>query len=304
MIPAVSDRAWPIVRTVWLLLFLAAIVIEYFGLVGSYERASARPFAHVGLGWRLVDGEVTLRAPSTDQARAAGLRDGQTLIAVNGVRVGNRAADMRLADRLLQGQEGSAVVLTTRDPQGRVADHRLTRSEAHADALFEGSGITNRGGLIIQLIYWAVPDVLLLLVSFILMRGRRREGVGVLFAYCFVLGVLGGSTTGFLYSTHWQVLLRDLFNALAAAMLGAALVAFPDGHVTGRFRKSVLLLAVVAAAGQLTVSQASRPSVLAIGFVFGLILPVLALYCAPARPSRALNASNCALPCSAFRSVW
>lgn len=247
-LPLISDRWWPAVRGfLWAFLALA-IVLEVLGLGINYTRSLARPFAHIGLsGWNAQDGKVTIREPHTAEAVAAGLREGMTIVAIDDIPVGNRAADMQAVDRLIVGPEGSQLVLRTRDSSGALADHRLTRSSANADALHSGSGITSRQAVALSLATQAIPDFFLILVSAILLRSRRRDSVGLLLAFGFTGLVLTGPATYALYSSDWQLLAGRVITTLTMFAIAAALLAFPDGKIVGRARRVLLVIAASAA---------------------------------------------------------
>lgn len=276
-IPPVADRWWRWVLALWLAVFALAVAVEIVGSRIVYERNLLRPFSHVGLGWRSAEGVVTLRPPHTDEGKRSGLKGGETILAVNGKPVGNRVADMQEVDRLLVGPEGSLVVLRTRDTDGAVRDHRLTRREAHADANFAGSGITSRQAVGIAMVTLILPDLFLLMVSALLMRSRRREAVGILFAFGFLAIVATGPASSFLVSEPWQVALHRTIVGLGLPALGIAILAFPDGRVVGRWRQAIV--ATILLVGALTVAglnESEMSNVATSVILFGL--PAVALF--------------------------
>lgn len=277
-LPPVSDRWWTRAKAALAILLAVAAVMEVLGLRANYQRAMLKPFAHIGLsGWTTYDGKAQIRAPHTAEAIDAGLREGQTIIAVDGVEVGNRMADMEQVDRLLIGPEGTQVTIRTRDPAGRVAEHRVTRSRANADALYAGSGISAQMGVIIMLITMAVPDIFILIVAAILLRSRRRETVGLLFALAFIGLVLTGPTTYSLYSTPWQVRLSAVIGAATLMALAIALLAFPDGRIEGRTRKAILvIIGIIAVLAAVMSGTVGRYAMIAL-IVTAVSLPTIAL---------------------------
>jgi hypothetical protein len=278
-LPTVSGWAWPWVRAMALALLALALTMEFFGLQANYKRAQVRPFAHIGLsGWKTIDGEVTIRAPHTREATDAGLREGQTLIAVDGVAVGNRMSDMQLVDRLLTKPEGSTIVLRTRSPDGAIAEHRVTKSKANGEALYAGSGISGDTGLMIMLVCQALPDLFLLFVAIMLLRSRRRESVGLLFAFGFIGLVLTGPSTFSLYSSDWQLAFAQAIAALSMIALAFALLSFPDGRMIGRSRQGIAVLAVIVVAAGRLFSAIGDETVWFIIYPVTIVLPTIALF--------------------------
>ena len=276
-VPAIADRWWPLVRAAWFALLALAITVEVVGTARLYDRVMLRPFSHVGLGWKPQDGKATLRPPHTEEGKRSGLKGGETILAVNGVAVGNRVADMIVVDKLLVGPEGSTVVLRTRDAAGNVADHRLTRSEANADELYRGSGISSRQGTIINLASSVVPDLFLLFVAILLMRSRRRDPVGILFSFCFLSIVATGPASEPLTSADWQVMLKGLVSGLGSFAMATALLAFPDGRISGRWRQA-LFVAIVLTALTIVVTRAQSMAVGMTALVIMILLPAIALF--------------------------
>jgi hypothetical protein len=202
------------------------------------------------MSWSAENGMIRLGDPTSQEAKASGIRKGDVLVAVDGKRVGSDLASAGEIDRMLIRPEGATARLTTRSPDGKLSDHRLTRLERHLDEQLDGTGISSRAYVAATLVTNLLPDLVLLIAGAALfVRGRRQEAVPAALALALVLMAATGPGAYYFYVSMPQG--REILAGIAIAMLVAAMAAFPHGRYEPRWSGLVpfaaLVLAIVTA---------------------------------------------------------
>jgi hypothetical protein len=268
-LPRLGPRAFAVFRIVWLLALALALTALTVGNYRIFERSRERPFSHLGLGWYDEQGEMRLMEPFTPEARRAGIQRGQTIVAVDGHPVGSSITSAPAIQSLLKRPEGSAVRLTTRSPDGRLANHHLTRSEKHIDEGLVGTGISQGPLVAITSAAALLPDLFLLLAAALLFRGARSGAVSALLSLSLVLMVTFDGGAWVFYQTDWLLPLRDVLNNAALTGMLISLLAFPDGRFHPRW--TLAAAAVVAGWG---IGSYFLPSTAILNYIWTLLLAV------------------------------
>jgi hypothetical protein len=243
-LPRLGPRAFAVFRVVWLLALALALTALAVGNYRIFERSMERPFSHLGLGWYDEQGEMRLMEPLTQEARRAGIRRGQTIVAVDGHPIGSSITSAQAIQALLKRPEGSPVRLTTRSPDGRLANHRLTRSAKHIDEGLVGTGISQGPLLVITSATALLPDLFLLLAAVLLFRGARSSPLSALLSLSLVLiGTVDGGAWLF-YRSNWLLPIRDVLNNAALTGMLISLLAFPGGRFHPRWTLAVAAVVV------------------------------------------------------------
>lgn len=234
-LPPLGRRAFIAFRIAWLAALLLALVAISVGNYRDLVRRTDRPFSSLGLGWENVDGRVRLSDPNSSEARAAGIRAGLTIVAVDGVPVPAEVGRVGEVERRLKVPEGSTVRLTTRAPDGRVAEHRLTRSRKHLDEIFKGSGLSPELQRWIDLLGQLLPSLVLIAASVLLLRGRRNDAVPAILSFAFLVQAGANFGTWSFYEPGSLPVLRQILLSVAATGIVAGLLAFPHGRFEPRW---------------------------------------------------------------------
>jgi hypothetical protein len=234
-LPRLEGRALAAFRLIWVVVFAVAVVAVAVGSYRGAVRSSEQPFSHVGLGWYEEKGLVRLRAPQSAEAERSGIRRGGTILAIDGVPVGDSVAWIAEIDRLMKREEGATVSLDVRQPDGTRSRHVLTRRSSHRDEPLAGTGLSSGMYLWLNLATNLLPDAFLLVAAFVLFRGRRAGSVSALLSLALVLMAATGPAAWFFYNSGWLIQFRDLGTAASLCAFFVGLLAFPDGRFVPRW---------------------------------------------------------------------
>jgi hypothetical protein len=260
----------------WAAALLVAIVAPIGSAVVNYRGLGHPVWRPHGLVTATSDTGITISAVFGDEARRAGVRAGDRVIAVDGWRVGDRSRDDRLY-KLLDGPEGSTDTLTLRSPSGAERQVTLATRASTADTMFRGTGIS-RGVFDaanhffdLAFLLFLVPAAVLLFVR------RRREIIPALLSMSFLVisGFAAGATalTAAGLSQRLVDIVADLFGWIPLVL---ALATFPDGRPASKWTVAAVLAVLVAAANDVSwhVNWADN---LAIGIAFVIAAAALVL---------------------------
>ena len=244
---------WLIVYTaLWAAALLVAIVAPIGTAVLNYQGLGHPVWRPHGVVTATTDTGITISAVFGDEARNAGVRVGDRVIAVDGLRVGDRSRDDQLY-KLLDGPEGSIDTLTLRAPSGAERQVKLSSRSSTAAQMFRGTGISRWvfdaaiHFFDLALLVCLVPAAVLLFVR------RRREIIPALLSMSFL--IISGFVAGRTALTSAGV--SNLVGALAADLLGwmplvVALVTFPDGRLVSKWSAAAVVLLAIAVINDLT----------------------------------------------------
>jgi hypothetical protein len=280
---AIPDRwsAW--VRPLWLLGFAFAVLADVAGagyvLHDTYETNPV--FETIGLSDQIeYDGSVTLGAPVGDESARQGIREGSRILAVEGRPIAAGTRVDALAD-IIRAAPGPIVRVRIQAPDGRVADHPLTRSPVHVRQEAARQSIPRDTRMAIRFLFSALGCVTLLACAVMLFIRRPRDPVAMLMSFAF----LGMAATIDPPLLMWMALgLTALSDVLSSAwwyLLVVALAAFPDGRFMPGWLRWIPLVALPLAV------LVSLPGVNeGLQIVAGLLIPLALLLAMPLRYRR------------------
>lgn len=217
-------------RVVWLAAFLTTVASAICAPIIA-ARVDPAMRAYFALGLRpagVIDTPRNLlAAPFGPEARAAGFRARDEIIAVAGHPT-QQSADVLDIGKLLVAPEGASLAIRTRSADGRVRDIAVTHRAANIQLWFSGSGLDiERQALARSLVYDLMTLSLLVPAAIIFLR-RPQDLLAAALSLVLVLLPIGPTHDG------WAALgalgpYRFLTGAplVIALMLGAA---FPDGR--------------------------------------------------------------------------
>lgn len=186
-------------------------------------------FAAVGLVTAYTDTGFTVD-PATETARAAGVPEGGTVLAVNGQSLPPDISEEALS-LLLEGSEPT-VMVRIRSPGGAVTDARLVRGANAQDEA--SSGIAPTASFAMITVFNLIGVAVLLLAAALLVRRRPGDPVALMLSFSFL------SAVGFIGSTYrfydWvgASILVGVVPAIWMGLLVAVLPAFPDSRFVPR----------------------------------------------------------------------
>jgi hypothetical protein len=249
-IPPFNKTAYRLFSVLWIAAFLLAIAGPAIGIYLRYVAPENNSQLLLGsrAGFAVAPRDATrVRFIVGPQARAAGIRRGDRIIAVYGLPVPrvmpvSEEALARHADdpayiamgNLLFGTDEAEVPLTVRSPDGRVRDVNVITSEEHIDAGARALGISPRLLSFIDLLH-VVSYPFLLWAAWLLHRRNARDVVSSVLSLAVLL-TIGAEQPSSVFLAgvdvpRWlNVALYDLGNVL----LLAGILLFPHGTLSWR----------------------------------------------------------------------
>ena len=181
---------------------------------------------------------IYVRGVFSDSARAANLKPGDLVIAIDGWSVPNMAARTAARTRVVK-PDGSMTTFTVRKQDGELANVRLVRSQATDYQRFREAGVSFplarflafAGALLLPALF--IPAAVLLFVR------RRREAVPACLSLAFLtiaFVYLGGDLFGL------GIAYSQAVGVAAGFLLFTALFAFPEGRFEPRWTAIPFLL--------------------------------------------------------------
>jgi len=244
--PRLRAAGFAAFKALWFALLALAVVAPAAG-VYYREQMIARifnPLALVGIGYEIQNGARIRIRPRSAEARAAGIEDGERPLAIDGVPVSEAASDLSELARRLSGPEGSVLTLTTRSPDGRLATHRLTRSEANIRSAYAGTGIDRRTYRTMLLILGIFPNYLLIAAAVLLFRRRTRDPVAALLSLSFLMVAANMFHAEFVYQRLDLNALAGIWAVGGWCGFMLVLLIFPDGRFVPRWTRWAALLLI------------------------------------------------------------
>jgi hypothetical protein len=242
-LPQLSGRWLTAARIFWWPLFALTLAATVAGL--HYDRVNyeqrVQPFSDLGLR---SGGGSALSQPLGRESRAAGIRAGRRIVAVEGRPLPSDAPRELLATRLREAS-GPVVGITTRGPNGDVRQHRLRRGPHHLDDAYRGVVIGSNGLLSIESGLGFAANLIAIFAALLLFRRRPRDPVAALLSFAF-LGVTAGS--GQAWATLLELGLPTIADTLRIAGFGALFVGvliFPGGRFEPRWTLWAALVAAL-----------------------------------------------------------
>ncbi len=234
-LPRLHGRGLAAYTVLWLILLPLAAAMPIVSVVYGVQRAESPVWVPIGLSVDSSGAEVVVGDATTAEARAAGVRSGDVVVAIDGRRVRGGASGYEQVRPLLLRPEGTRFRIALRGPDGRIRTVRLTRLKAHIEEPLRGSGLTTRTVSAMGWIGGLLPAIFFVPASILLFR-RRREPVPALLSIALLLLAAGE----FVGTTGWFELgLPDWIGRLVAiggwSALLLVLLTFPNGAFRPRW---------------------------------------------------------------------
>ena len=232
---------WP-VSIVW----ASALVLAIAASIGSiWAEASGRVpmFLQQEAGIRTMR-EVTPAGvfpglvPFSDEALRSGIRSGDILVAINGAPVtGQRPPTV-----------ATVSVYTVRSRDGKLSDHRLTRSRAHLERFFASSGISPSTAMMIRWIAGGAGNFALIAAALLLFVRRRNHRVPMLLSFAFLAIALTIDNASAWALLEFSDLRRVPILITGWTLLILALLQFPEGRFAWRWQRRLAWFTAIATA--------------------------------------------------------
>ncbi|HEX9955060.1 MAG TPA: hypothetical protein VGB48_07595 [Allosphingosinicella sp.] len=246
-VPPLDRRALLVLRPLWWLVFLLALAAP---VGGTWDRfANPAPNSLLMLGSRagvvLDENDLTrIRFPVGPAAKAAGLKAGDRIVAIDGIEVsrtvplaalegeGANPMDQAAFAGILYGTDEAATELTLHAPDGSQRAVRLTTGERHVEQGAKALGIPSWMLTIIDLLH-LLTYPFLLAAAWMLYRRCPHDAVSTLLSFAILLTMAGEQPSAAFLTTvvgvpqAAQTAIFDLGNVL----LLAGVLLFPHGRI-------------------------------------------------------------------------
>ena len=230
------EGRWQTAFTIlWFMLLPLAVAMPAISVFNRVQRAETPVWLPIGLAVDSVGDELKVYAATTREARAAGVKAGDMVLAVDGQDVsGGNGAFERVRPRLLR-PEGTRFEVSLRSSEGRIRTVRLTRRSAHIAEPFQGSPLSTRTVSAMGWVGGVLPAVFFVPAAILLYR-RRREAVPAFLSLALLL-LAAGEFAG---TGGWSDLglpgwLGRLAGSAGWTMLLFVVLTFPKGDFRPRW---------------------------------------------------------------------
>lgn len=229
-LPALIGWRYRAFKLVWLAAFLLAVIAPLAGTYLGWRESAEDGFAQVGLRWRSDGRTLSLAQPSSEEAWRLGVRRGDALVAIDGAPVPQGLTGLGTIRDRLRGPDGTQVTVTVRSADGGISHHRLTRSWAHQQRTYAGTGLSAQSEGILLLGLGLLPALCLVPAAALIFLKRRRDSVAALLSFSLLL-----IAASFMNGANFLVGALDapwLLRLAQAGWCGVAIVllVFPDGR--------------------------------------------------------------------------
>ena len=241
-LPNLKGKWLALYTIAWWAVLVLAIADTGFGAYTQSRYYDHPAYAPLGIDMNSGDGHLRIALVHGAEARAAGLRYGDEIVAINGRPVPHGPRARGIIRPWIVGPEGTRVHFAIRTRDGGSRQVTLTRREANLDALYQGTGLTHAADKWINVIGTSLVGLIFIVAS-MLLYPLRRSPIAALLSLAF----LGDGMT--VTDDFWQALnltrVNDLLSACAWALTIYAMVIFPDGRFPSRVSKWFVSLMLV-----------------------------------------------------------
>lgn len=257
----------------WVVLALALIGVTY-GSWADYRWGRAVDMATYGAGVRLDTGAAPYTiSPFSPDAKAAGIKAGSDLLAVDGRPVeggGDRGTIDRIA-AALAGADGDRLVLTLRAPDGSTSEHALVRGPHHLAAADRTAPMSYDNRIQFYLLTGIAASLAMIAGAILLFRRRASDPVVALLSVGLLALPAAGSASLFA-DPAWYDAFVQVTGSTSLICLMLAMSVFPAGRFTPRWTLFVIPLLLGAT---LVAQLADFPDNVRIALTFAVLASVL-----------------------------
>ena len=229
-------RGWA--ATLYVAVWLPMLALTLVGICGgAWHRAqegAGEAYSWHALGLSTGDGLIDRVAGG--EARAAGVRPGDRVLAIDGIAIPSGATPDELEGRVKMHllQANGPVRLIIQANQSRPRAVTLTRSVAHGETLYTGTGLTPTSLSRLSALMGLIGPASLLIGAGLLF-GRRRDSVAALLSFS-LLGVASNSSWAW---NFWHPLGADwiymTLGTLGTLGMLLTMLVFPNGRFVPRW---------------------------------------------------------------------
>ncbi len=240
-LPDLKGRWLTLYTIIWAIMLSLAVVGSVRSAYVLASRIAQPVWWPYGITIRNIPNGVQFATAASPEARQAGVRPGDQIIAVDGWRVPASPAASSLARARADKSEGSSTVFTLAARDEAPRDVRLTLSREHIDDVLKGTGLTMTTDAVVVVGANLLACFALVASGILLFVRQRRKAVPAFLS----LGFLMTAATD--WGTDWtdlglSVPITYMVDGAGWMLILAALLAFPSGQLSQRWTRFALLL--------------------------------------------------------------
>jgi len=239
-LPDLKGKWLTLYTIIWAIMLLLAIVGPARFCYAFYGYQSKPAWIAYGLQLLTVGDDLRVMTGLTAEARSAGMKPGELLLAIDDWKVPRSPTSLTDARVHLFKPEGSTTVFKFVGEDGAVREIKLTYSRRHIDEVFRGTGLSLGGAVAITIGGTMMNCLGLVAAAVLLFIRQRRQAVPAFLS----LGFLIASAAAF--AAQWSDLgisysIVNFVAAIGFCLLFAALFALPDGRLSPRWTRVAVL---------------------------------------------------------------
>lgn len=240
-LPDLKGRWLTLYTIVWAIMLLLAIIGPVRGQYVYYGYVQNPAWSPYGIRVDIQPAALRLAVISSVEARRAGARIGDRIVAIDGWEVPASPAAAALARPHLTKTEGAATAFTLASARGAVHEVRLTFSRGHMAERYRGTGLAFDGDVWLNIAGALATCFAFVTAAILLFVRRRRDTVPAMISLSFLM--LSAAQFG----AEWRDLgvnpaITGVVGGIGWALLIVALLAFPSGQFSPRWTRAVALL--------------------------------------------------------------
>ncbi|HEY5105174.1 MAG TPA: hypothetical protein VII73_00210 [Caulobacteraceae bacterium] len=241
-LPSLEGRRAAVAQGIYVLLaaLVAAIVLTtawYDAIIGFRDLPAA---AHYDFRLGADDGHAIVM-DAGPRAKTAGVVSGDRIVALGGVEFAPGTTEIDVGARLARSR--GPLIVDTEDAAGRVTRHRLARTDTLDQTRDPHSGLPLLVAEVNVAAQRPAAASILVAISVLLARKRRRDPEAMLLAFGFLLLAYGNASDYWLWQLHlplsagavsWT---ENLLYVLGYWAMFVGMCAFPDGRFATRWAR-------------------------------------------------------------------
>ncbi|TFI57823.1 hypothetical protein E2493_13040 [Sphingomonas parva] len=247
-LPPLLGRWLTAYTVLWLLLLVLAVAVPVASTWIKGMQPSLEGWEPLGLSVNARQAPHPVTLVWGDEARAAGIRPGDMVVAIEGWQV-RRGASVETRNRL-EKPEGTEIELTVRGASGAERKHRLLRRSANIQALLDRAGSLGTILRAMLLVASLGPSLCMILAAALLFP-RRREAMAALLSSLLLL--MSASVWNAAVTWEWLRLqaVGSVLSVISWTGFSLALLLFPSGRFEPLRTRWLALLVLLLGAVQL-----------------------------------------------------
>ena len=260
-LPDLSRRWLLLFQLIWVPAFLLAVVGPAAGIWFRFDQAAENSAlitgSRVGLGLS-EDDLTTVRFPVGKAAKAAGIRSGDDIVAINGLPIAKvvpiskrglaqphdaTETDYAMFTPIIEGVDDSEYSLRLRSKDGSERDFTVKAGEQHIAEAARSVGLPPVLLSVVDLLH-VLTYPLLLFAAWILHRRKREDLISSVLSLAVLLTIISEqpSSAFLIFVAHVPEWLHQRIYDLGNICLLASILLFPFGDLRPRVSIGILLL--------------------------------------------------------------